>query len=259
MRRTPPLYPDAVTLEPGVVVADLLDRVDTGPGCSIKDSFSDLDLRAHGFSILMLAEWIERPAAVPTGAGTSPTPWTRIADDRALARWAEAWADAGDPTDLFRPALLRHPDIVVLGAWVGDERRGRRTAEPQRGRGGTLERLRDDRARPTTSGPAASTRSRRPSPAGRSSGTSRVSHSTPRCATGSRHWGRCGSGSSPADAHYPWRRCANWSPASSSTIWPSGSATNTAVGRRDSVNTVPRARAPPRTSRRGRRPRPRCG
>ncbi len=117
-RRTPPLYPDAVTLEPGVVVADLLDRVDTAPGCSIKDSFSELDLRSDGFSILMPAEWIQRPAAAPGGTKTSSTPWTPIAGDRALARWAEAWADADDPTDLFRPALLRHPDIVVLGATV---------------------------------------------------------------------------------------------------------------------------------------------
>jgi hypothetical protein len=120
-RRTPPLYPDAVTLEPGVDVAELLARVDTGPGCSIKDSFSELDLRAEGFSILMLAEWIQRPAQTSTAGTQDSAPWVPIIDAGTLFRWATAWADAEDPAELFRPALLDHPDIVVLGAVVDGE------------------------------------------------------------------------------------------------------------------------------------------
>jgi len=42
--RTPPGYPDAVTLVPDLAVPDLLTRVDTSVGCSIKDSFTSLDL-----------------------------------------------------------------------------------------------------------------------------------------------------------------------------------------------------------------------
>src|SRR5919199_2699420 len=46
--RTPPFYPDAVTLMPGADAGRILARVDGGPGCSIKDSFSDLDLSGEG-------------------------------------------------------------------------------------------------------------------------------------------------------------------------------------------------------------------
>jgi hypothetical protein len=115
-RRTPPLYPDAVTLEPGIATADLLARIDNRPGCSVKDSFADLDLRADGFEVLFSAEWIHRPAQTSTAAASAR--WAPIADDRALAAWASAWAGADDPADLFRPALLRHPDIVLLGAMI---------------------------------------------------------------------------------------------------------------------------------------------
>ncbi len=50
--RTPELYPDAVTLVPEPPVADLLARIDTSPGCSIKDSYAALDLSPHGFRVL---------------------------------------------------------------------------------------------------------------------------------------------------------------------------------------------------------------
>jgi hypothetical protein len=70
--RTPPLYPDAVTLVPGVDPAVLLARVDTRDGCSIKDSFADLELEAHGFAPLFPAEWV---------AWTEPLPETIEPDD----------------------------------------------------------------------------------------------------------------------------------------------------------------------------------
>ena len=82
-RRTPPLYPDAVTLEPGVVARDLLTRIDTRPGCSVKDSFADLDLRAAGFTILFSAEWIYRPAPP---AAPDPTAAMRLGTDRRRPR-----------------------------------------------------------------------------------------------------------------------------------------------------------------------------
>jgi hypothetical protein len=116
--RTPPLSPDAVTLRPGVPATGVLARIDGSPGCSVKDSFADLDLRPHGFEILFAAEWIQRPPTKPKG---DVPPWTPVRDAQSLARWSAAWADAGDPTDLFRPALLRHPDIVVLASMVGPE------------------------------------------------------------------------------------------------------------------------------------------
>ncbi len=57
-RRTPPLYPDAVTLVPGVAPGQLLSRIDTRGGCSVKDSFADVDLAAAGFRTLFAAEWV---------------------------------------------------------------------------------------------------------------------------------------------------------------------------------------------------------
>jgi hypothetical protein len=46
--RTPPYYPDAVTLAPGLAVPELLSRVNVSIGCSVKDSFADLDLTSYG-------------------------------------------------------------------------------------------------------------------------------------------------------------------------------------------------------------------
>ena len=57
-RRTPPLYPDAVTLVPGVAPELLLSRIDTREGCSVKDSFADVDLAAAGLRTLFRAEWV---------------------------------------------------------------------------------------------------------------------------------------------------------------------------------------------------------
>src|SRR5690349_13349736 len=56
--RTPPYYPDAVTLIPDLSVPDLLARIDSSAGCSIKDSFASLNLTEHGFRLLFEAQWI---------------------------------------------------------------------------------------------------------------------------------------------------------------------------------------------------------
>jgi hypothetical protein len=59
-RRSPPLYPDAVTLRPGLSAEAVLRDIDDGPGCSLKDSFADLDLAPLGFEELFSASWIAR-------------------------------------------------------------------------------------------------------------------------------------------------------------------------------------------------------
>jgi hypothetical protein len=43
-RGSPRLYPDAVTLAPGMAADVVLRDIDTRPGCSVKDSFADVDL-----------------------------------------------------------------------------------------------------------------------------------------------------------------------------------------------------------------------
>jgi hypothetical protein len=67
-RRSPPFYPDAVTLAPHVSAETVMEGIDTSAGCSIKDSFTTLDLSAYGFEILFDAEWIHRPAAAGPAA-----------------------------------------------------------------------------------------------------------------------------------------------------------------------------------------------
>ncbi|WP_158566496.1 hypothetical protein [Micromonospora craterilacus] len=115
-RRSPPWYPDAVTLRPGVG-AELLGRIDAGPGASVKDSYADLDLAEDGFRVLFDAEWIHRP---PGGADTGPG-LVAITTAEELTAWAEA--HGGGP--VFRPALLAEPRVRILGLpdgngwWVG--------------------------------------------------------------------------------------------------------------------------------------------
>ena len=112
--RSPRLYPDAVTLVADQSVEELLSRVDDSPGCSVKDSFASLDLRAHGFRVLFDAQWIM------SGAVDHPVisrlDWEVVSDAAGLARWEGAWrGDDGEP-GLFRADLLEHESVTVLAA-----------------------------------------------------------------------------------------------------------------------------------------------
>ena len=106
-RRSPDAYPDAVTLRPGVPVADVLAAVDDSDGASVKDSFADLDLAPHGWSVLFEAQWLTRPAVSRDG------PRTAVADRRprhaaALARRPRLGGDpAGRPRRPGRAAPAR--------------------------------------------------------------------------------------------------------------------------------------------------------
>lgn len=104
--RTPLFYPDAATLVPGLTGDTVLAGVDAGPGASVKDSFADLDLSGHGFSILFEASWIARESGPATDAE-----WTvvRTADD--LEVWTATW---GGPDGIFVPALLDEPEVAII-------------------------------------------------------------------------------------------------------------------------------------------------
>jgi hypothetical protein len=93
--RTPPYYPDAVTLRPSASAAALLARIDAGAGCSIKDSFATLHLL--GFEVILEASWVYRPAGPARGAE-----WDTVIESE-LPEWERAW---GEPLGLFVPALL---------------------------------------------------------------------------------------------------------------------------------------------------------
>ncbi|MEU2751564.1 hypothetical protein ABZ613_35745 [Streptomyces collinus] len=120
-RRTPPYYPDAVTLEPRADAEALVARIDTAsPGASVKDSFADLDLTGAGFRVLFEAEWMHRAAGVSV-----PPPdlaWDVVRDPDALREWALAWNDGGGNADLFRPGLLDDPETFVLAGRSADGR-----------------------------------------------------------------------------------------------------------------------------------------
>jgi hypothetical protein len=96
-RRTPPHYPDAVTLVPGVAPDLLLARVDAGDGCSVKDSFADVDLGPFGFRELFRAQWIaldELPSAVASHRGSASATCSAGVIGLTNAEEPEAWLGA---------------------------------------------------------------------------------------------------------------------------------------------------------------------
>ncbi|MBR8642376.1 hypothetical protein KEF29_31235 [Streptomyces tuirus] len=116
--RTPPYYPDAVTLEPGADRDALVTLVDTAsPGASVKDSFADLDLTETGFRVLFEAQWIHRPAGA-AAPRTAPEPaglvWDVVGDPDTLRDWALAWDDGSGDAGLFRAGLLADPETFVI-------------------------------------------------------------------------------------------------------------------------------------------------
>jgi hypothetical protein len=119
-QRTPPFYPDAITLDAAATEASILDRIDTvANGCSVKDSFAVLDLSPFGFEIVHEAEWIYRePRAAPSVRGTAVR-WAPLESDAELTAWEAAWDVDGDNLRLFAPGLLRHPSVTILGGYAG--------------------------------------------------------------------------------------------------------------------------------------------
>src|SRR5919199_390582 len=113
--RTPPFYPDAVTLVADVAVEDVLGCVDAGPGCSVKDSFACLELAPHGFRALFRAEWIARRA----GPGSPASGWSAVTTDAQLREWEASWRGAPDASQFFRPALLQDDRIAALAGRDG--------------------------------------------------------------------------------------------------------------------------------------------
>jgi hypothetical protein len=113
LHRSPPLYPDAVTLT-DQAGSGILRRIDSSSGCSVKDSFAALDLSPHGFDVLFDAEWIHRPAPRPT-ANDSLT-WHLVRTPEEL----QAWATAHGGGAVFRTTLLHDLNVAIVAAWDGD-------------------------------------------------------------------------------------------------------------------------------------------
>lgn len=117
--RTPPYYPDAVTLVPDLSIPDLLARIDSSIGCSIKDSFASLNLTGQGFRVLFDAQWIVCPNTRWRANLVAPD-WELVRDREDIARWVEAWRAEAGPTDVFRADVLDHDSVAVLAARSDD-------------------------------------------------------------------------------------------------------------------------------------------
>jgi hypothetical protein len=127
---TPLFYPNAVTLTDGqdqdaqyAHIRDLMAaRI---PGAwAVKDSFAALDLAPLGFTLLFEAMWIHRPAtAVRPPERNTDVRWECIRSPAELHAWERAWPGAPDepatpaPADLFRPALLADPEVLIVAAY----------------------------------------------------------------------------------------------------------------------------------------------
>ena len=107
-RGSPRLYPDVVTLAPRLPPDVVLKDIDARAGCSVKDSFADVDLRDHGFSELFEASWVAR---APAPAHARPRlNWRVVTTEHELARWATS----ADLEGLFGADLMRDPTVCFL-------------------------------------------------------------------------------------------------------------------------------------------------
>ncbi|MFI6502102.1 hypothetical protein [Nonomuraea typhae] len=109
-RRTPPYYPDAVTLDPAATAADVLGGIDAGSGASVKDSFAVLE-PFGGFEVLFEAQWIHRDAP-RDGDLPGEVSWSRVEDAAGLRAWERAW-NGGRDADVFRPAILAGAAVLA--------------------------------------------------------------------------------------------------------------------------------------------------
>ncbi|WP_367401511.1 hypothetical protein [Streptomyces xanthophaeus] len=110
-----------MTLEPAVPAGSVVRGVDTtSPGCSVKDSFADLDLAGAGFEVLFEAQWIHRPAGVPlpgAEAEAAGLEWSEVSGAEELAAWEAAFGggESVQGDGLFPPALLGEGIVFLAG------------------------------------------------------------------------------------------------------------------------------------------------
>ena len=113
--RTPPYYPDAVTLSPTVGEYDVLARVDDSDGCSVKDSWDALDLSLEDFARIVVGQWVWLDPATPVPTPDGPA-WRRVETPVGMASWVRAWATDPEAEAILRPSLLDEPGVHVLAA-----------------------------------------------------------------------------------------------------------------------------------------------
>src|SRR5262249_15809502 len=82
----PPCHSSLKTTEPGVGIERVLAGGDDG---SVADSFGDLDLGPHGFTVLIDATWVHHPPPETQTSGL-PGGWSIVRDPGLLAEWNQA-------------------------------------------------------------------------------------------------------------------------------------------------------------------------
>jgi hypothetical protein len=118
--RTPALYPDAVTLRAEIDVESMLAKIDTSPGCTIKDSFATCDLRPYGFTVLFDATWLSFRPSQSKESGSSSR-WISVTTANRFRDWEVAWRGASGPVDVLTPTLLDDDRVSVFAHYVGEQ------------------------------------------------------------------------------------------------------------------------------------------
>jgi hypothetical protein len=127
-RRSPPFYPNVVTLTESEGVTAQLEGIHEliaagiAGDWGVKDSFCTLNLAPLGFHLLFEASWIWRSPGLPKpDGGIADLRWGNVQTPAELARWETAWRGRdGDPQSrIFPPSLLDEPDIIFLAAYRG--------------------------------------------------------------------------------------------------------------------------------------------
>ena len=100
-----PLYPNIVTLSPGLS-ADLNRALKTLPvGAAVKDSFDTLNLNQFGCRKLFSGIWLFRPEQTSRKSAVS-SDWQKVTHAEGLKKWLSAWNTDEHLHQLFAAHLL---------------------------------------------------------------------------------------------------------------------------------------------------------
>ena len=107
----PRWYPHRITVAPEVPASEVVAGLPDGTDAWVKDSHATLELGRHGFTPVVHASWVHRPAGSPApDAG-----WSLVRSADELAGWAAASGTAGVVT----APLLADPGVRLVGVREG--------------------------------------------------------------------------------------------------------------------------------------------
>ena len=114
----PPFYPNVVSTKAGTNAEEVSQLAGGLPRkCAWKDSYADLDLTDHGFSIIFDAHWYARSGNHPNLA--SPEAVEKVSSTKELEEWIAAWGDTLPNQPIFTPELLTQNVRFVLRRAAG--------------------------------------------------------------------------------------------------------------------------------------------